>query len=305
MPFEGVEDGLDPLPAAGEVAEPGLFVAAIGSDQVRTELAGDERVELGAGEAFVAEDDLAGSDQVVVVFEQRLGDLAFAEFGGGQSPDDRHSLGGADQVEPEAPEESGVRGAVAVAGVPGQIAAFDGLRRRTARHRGGVDQPQVVVPGVDVTGQFGDHRRQQATLGTEPFAVPRLVGQIGKHAQQMAAGVSDPPSFGRHTEEVLSHGETDQLGVGQLWFSASVIAGPAQSRQDTVLEVDIECGQEGVQVIAHTLTMDTLHPTSALRHATNSFGLTHLVRAGGCRRCSRPKRVSVEVRHGPSAGARS
>lgn len=44
----------------------------------------DEGLELAPGEALVAQDDLSGADEVVVVFEQRLGDLAFAYLGVGQ-----------------------------------------------------------------------------------------------------------------------------------------------------------------------------------------------------------------------------
>jgi hypothetical protein len=36
--------------------------------------------------------------------------------------------------------------AVAIAGMPGQRRALDGLPGRGARHRGGVDQPQLVTP---------------------------------------------------------------------------------------------------------------------------------------------------------------
>jgi hypothetical protein len=40
--LEGVDDGLDPLAAAGEAAEPGGFVFAVRADQVRAQVIGDE-----------------------------------------------------------------------------------------------------------------------------------------------------------------------------------------------------------------------------------------------------------------------
>src|SRR4051812_31222962 len=86
--------------------------------------------------ALVAEDHIAGADEgmVGVGGQQRLDRFPLADLGVGQSPHDRHPLGGGDQVEPEAPEVAGVAGAVAVAGMPGQIRALDRLpaRRRTA-----------------------------------------------------------------------------------------------------------------------------------------------------------------------------
>ena len=86
LAFEGVEDGLDPLTAAGELPKPGRLVFAVGADQVRTQRAGDEGFEVPAGEALVAEDDLPGADQVVVAFQQGPGDLALAEARGGPAP---------------------------------------------------------------------------------------------------------------------------------------------------------------------------------------------------------------------------
>jgi hypothetical protein len=87
------------LAVAGEFAEPGGFVFAVGPDQVGAELVVDEGFEVLAGEAFVAEDHLLGVDEMVVAFEQCLGDLAFTDLGLARPPDDGHALGGADQVE--------------------------------------------------------------------------------------------------------------------------------------------------------------------------------------------------------------
>ena len=93
LAFEGVEDGLDPLPDTAEFSEAGFLVFAVGADQVRTEVFGDESFEVFPGEPFVAEDDLPGVDEVVVVFQERLGDFAFADFRVGQPPDDGQALG--------------------------------------------------------------------------------------------------------------------------------------------------------------------------------------------------------------------
>ena len=70
LAFEGVDDRLDPLPLPGQLAEPGGLVFAVGADQVRVQVAGDEGLEVAPGEALVAEDDLPGADQVVVTGQQ-------------------------------------------------------------------------------------------------------------------------------------------------------------------------------------------------------------------------------------------
>lgn len=66
----------------------------------------------------------------MVDFEEGLHDLAFVEFGVGQAPYDRHVFDGGDQVGAQAPEVAGVGGAVAVAGVAGQVRVFGGGRDR-------------------------------------------------------------------------------------------------------------------------------------------------------------------------------
>ena len=53
----GLVDRLDPLADAAELAEPGLLVFAVGADE-RGVQSRDCLLELGSGEAFVADDDL-------------------------------------------------------------------------------------------------------------------------------------------------------------------------------------------------------------------------------------------------------
>src|SRR6218665_733329 len=96
LAFEGVEDGLDPLPYLAEFAESGFFVFAVGADQVCAEIVGGEGFELAACEALVADDDLPGLDQVTVVVPECLGDLSLAEFRVRRFPDDRYPVGGAE-----------------------------------------------------------------------------------------------------------------------------------------------------------------------------------------------------------------
>lgn len=121
-------------------------------DQRDTEVFGDEPFKVTAGEAIVAEDDLPGVDVPVLALEQRLGDFAFPEFRVREPPNHGHAFWGANQIEPESPEEAPVRGAGATVCVAGQVGAFDRSPRHAAGQRSGVDKAQDLVPGRGVPG---------------------------------------------------------------------------------------------------------------------------------------------------------
>jgi hypothetical protein len=52
--------------------------------------------------------------------------------------------------------------------------------------------------------------------------------------------------------------------------------GAAQRRQDSIIEIDVECGQESVEFFAHTSVLALSAHFFGDRHAPGSFGLTHL-----------------------------
>ncbi len=97
------------------------LVYTVRADQVPAEFSGDDALEFTAGEAFVADDDLPGADEVFIVARHRFGGFAFPDLRVCQPSDDGHAVRGADQVEPESPKVSGVRGAVSVASIAGQV----------------------------------------------------------------------------------------------------------------------------------------------------------------------------------------
>jgi hypothetical protein len=72
------------------------------------------------------------------------GGLPLAELRVGQAPGHRHPLGGSNQVQLQSPVPAGMRSAVAVVRPPGQLRAPDRLPGGAARHRSGIDQPQVI-----------------------------------------------------------------------------------------------------------------------------------------------------------------
>ena len=147
LAFGRFDDRFDPLADPAEVAVAVGLVFAVGAEEPGGELA-DDLFELRAGEPFVADDELVTLEGAVVAHpvEERCGDLAFGLVGRrrGRSRCGIPS-GGADEVEPEAPEVAAVRGAVAVGGIAGQVGALDRLARLAARNRRRIQQPQPVT----------------------------------------------------------------------------------------------------------------------------------------------------------------
>src|SRR3981081_3754899 len=103
MPFEtelvleGLVARLDPLSYPAEVAVAVGLVLAVRAQQAQSHRLG-ERLELLAGETFVRQQDLAFTDQVMVVVQQCRTRLAFSDFGVCQAPHDGHTVPGAHQA---------------------------------------------------------------------------------------------------------------------------------------------------------------------------------------------------------------
>jgi hypothetical protein len=249
-----VEHRLDPLADAAEFAEAGFLVTAVGTDEVGAEFVGDEPLEFLPGEAFVADDDLPGSDQVFIVAEHVFGGFAFTDLRVRESPDDGHPIRCADQVKPETPEVAGVGGTISVACMTGQVRAFHCLAGLPARQRGGIDQPGDLAPGRGVSSEFGDHGGQEPGCLADSFAPTRLLGKVGEHSLQMLVGVADPFSFGCDAKQVLGDDQAEQLNIGQgRWAPGSAPSGKPQRGDDPIVKMDVKCGQEGVEVCFHTL----------------------------------------------------
>ena len=70
---------------------------------------------------------------------------------------------------------------------------------------------------------------------------------------QVRAGVPDPLALGRDPEQVLRDQQTQQLDVVERGLTTRVmIAREPDRRQDPVIEMDVQCDQEGVEVSFHT-----------------------------------------------------
>jgi hypothetical protein len=91
-----------------------------------------------------------------------------------------------------------------------------------------------------------------------------LAWQAWEQVPDSAGRRPQPPAFGIASEQDLGHGDTDQLGVAQHPVGTAS-AGAVGRSQDMVVQMNVECGQKGVQVCLHTLIM------GALRHARSRF----------------------------------
>ena len=79
----------------------------------------------------------------------------------------------------------------------------------------------------------------------------------------MGVGVADPFPVRRDPEQVLGDNQAEQLDIVQSRFSARVvIPRKAERGEDAVIEMDVKCGQEGVEVGFHTQGLTPSVPSS-------------------------------------------
>lgn len=85
------------------------------------------------------------------------------------------------------------------------------------------------------------------------LAPPGLQREAREHLDQVRVRVTDPLAIRRDPEQMLGHDQTQQLNIVEGGLAAGVtIPRRAESGQDPVIEVDVKCGQEGVEVSFHT-----------------------------------------------------
>jgi hypothetical protein len=142
-----------------------------------------------------------------------------------------------------------MRRAVAVVRPPGQLAAPDRLPGGAARHRGRVDQPDRVVPARRLPGQVIHRRGQQRRRGLEPLVVAGLMRQVGEQMAQPPVAHPQPVMLRPRTQQYLGHGQAHQLGIGQLFRLAPATA---SGRDHVIVDLHVQCRQEGVQVVRHS-----------------------------------------------------
>ena len=156
----------------------------VGTEQPATE-GGDLLLEVGAGEAFVGDHDLAACEEPL---EQLGRDEPFGRVGRREFEADRQPVRGGEQVEPEAPEPVVVRAAVAVAADPCQRAATDGLPRGRTRHRCRVEQPQPVAEAGRKPRKQAERLHELRRQSPQPFVEARLARDVGKEMTEPLTG---------------------------------------------------------------------------------------------------------------------
>lgn len=140
-----------------------------------------------------------------------------------------------------------MRGAKAVAARAGDFAAPDCLPRRRARDRGGIQQPQRVAPRGAGAGQMADRRREQRRCGAQPLVVAGLARQVAEQMPQPAVGEPDPAMLAVESQQYLRHRQAGQFRICQPGPLAPAPAG----RGHMIVDLHVQCGQEGVQVCCH------------------------------------------------------
>jgi hypothetical protein len=165
----------------------------------------------------------------------------------------RHPVGGADEVEPEAPEVAGVRGAVSVGGVAGQVGALDRLPRLRARDGGRVEQPQTVAERRRVAREQVDEQTDLACERPHALVVAGLLGDVREQMTQPCAGKPEEAPLGRAVEEHLSDGERDDLRISD----ARLTARAGTLGQEIICE-HIKCDEQGVEVGRHEASLSSL-----------------------------------------------
>src|SRR5712692_3052795 len=155
--FECLDDRFDPLAdeADRRLEALGLVLAARPQDEA-AELP-DRLLELAPGEAFVAEEELAGEG---LALEQRESGLALGGVGGDELEVDDGSVGAAEQNEPHPPEPARVGGRVAETAPGRKLASLRRQPALTAGQRCRVEQEQRVVEAGQLAGDRPPERDQ-------------------------------------------------------------------------------------------------------------------------------------------------
>ena len=146
--LEGLVDGFDDLTERFEEPLSGSrrFGPRRRPDELDAEV-GHDGVELLGPVALVRHQGLAGvrSEETGFDVEQVAGDLALVDLRVREGEGDGKPRRRGDEMQPQAPEEPGMRRAVPVAGPPGQVRALRRLTGAPALDGRGVDPPQVVL----------------------------------------------------------------------------------------------------------------------------------------------------------------
>src|SRR5574340_1112164 len=206
----GPEDRLDALADGSEVRRGSRFVSAPGPDDRGIE-AGDSAGELAAGVALVGEDRLTASPSAEL--DQLQADLTLVTLGGGELEGAGSAVRREQRMQPEAPEEARVRGAIAVVGDIGEHRALGRLAAAPALHGRRVDQEQIVCEAGAPLGEDPDEPLARVCKPTPTLVVARLAGQARKQVSEPLCGHLQEAAIGGDAHDRLGDRERDHLRV--------------------------------------------------------------------------------------------
>ena len=239
--FAGPEHRFDPLTDGGEMRSLLLLVGPGRSSDGATQIL-DPPGEVFPRVPLVTDDGLPtvkGSGQ------QSKSHFPLRPVGRCELDRSGGTVGGAQQMQPAAPEPAGVTAGVSVTADIRQSRASDRLQRTSAFDRRGVKQKQIItrsraLGAKDPEEPFDGFRKTGPAL-----VIGVLGGKTAEQVPELPASSPQEPAIGRDAHEDLSHGQRDDLGV------AGTPAGIPAFLWQKVIGCAINDGAEGVEVGVH------------------------------------------------------
>ena len=131
----------------------------------------------------------------------------------------------------------------------GQVAAPCGLARLSARHRGAVQQPQVVAERRAGHGELGDDPRDRRRQGAQALVVAGLLWQVREQVPQPPPGERQELPVVWNGQEHLRDGQRDELGVGDPRRTPRTCA-----LGQEIVHAHVKCREQSVEVGEHETT---------------------------------------------------
>ena len=225
---------------------------------------GDLGGELAAGVALVADQGhwALAADAV----QQGQSDFSLVAFGGTELQGARGAVGREDRVQPHAPEEPGMAGAVAIVRARrAQRGALDGLAAAGALDRCGVDQQQIVLKPRAWLANMPISHSKCLSQPAAPLEVARLLGQLGEQVPQPLGGDRQKPTVRRDPHDRLRHAQRDDLSVCDptrsviLPFRQEIVGRDKNGREQQV-EVGVHRGPHRSAMLMSTADFDLAAP---------------------------------------------
>ena len=107
------------------------------------------------------------------------------------------------------------------------------------------------MPAWGVRSHILDGEGHQRRGPAQPAVVGRGGRQVREQVAQPLVGEPQPATFRTAPEQDLGHGQTDQLGVAELGLATGALSGP-----EPVIDGDVQCRDEGVEVGAHEASQE-------------------------------------------------